>query len=374
MSNIGIRLVLACAFSLVLLGCPSSEPTEGFCAPDCVGKICGDNGCGGSCGVCQAGQTCAGGACISAQDAWEFELRIDEDAGQEAICESLGEQWIALLDQASTCQGILDCAHLVENMLPCYCAKFVSDATVETDLQQVVDAYADHSCDEGWACGACQWGELPDCVEGQCATVYPECSELQVLYSKALLESRKCSEDSDCDGTEYGALDCHCPVPVVGLDEHEIFDKLVEFWDFQDCPVPGPCDCMDGVPTCTNGVCLLVEQETQEGSKVCDTGDDCVSVSGCACGCFSQPPSPSTPECPCAGPESCVCYDGECAQPTEGSVACAADGDCFALGGCECGCYSVAPVVENSPGAPRCECETPVGCSCADSECKAIWE
>lgn len=29
------------------------------CSPDCTGKVCGDDGCGGSCGACEAGQGCA---------------------------------------------------------------------------------------------------------------------------------------------------------------------------------------------------------------------------------------------------------------------------------------------------------------------------
>jgi alkaline phosphatase len=33
------------------------------CTPNCAGKDCGDNGCGGSCGTCQTGQTCTSGLC-----------------------------------------------------------------------------------------------------------------------------------------------------------------------------------------------------------------------------------------------------------------------------------------------------------------------
>ncbi|MHB8903612.1 MAG: hypothetical protein ACYC40_00720, partial [Patescibacteria group bacterium] len=34
------------------------------CAPNCVGKTCGDNGCGGSCGTCSGGTICsASGTC-----------------------------------------------------------------------------------------------------------------------------------------------------------------------------------------------------------------------------------------------------------------------------------------------------------------------
>jgi len=38
----------------------------GGCTPDCIGKQCGDNGCGGSCGRCSsAGEICPGGVCVS---------------------------------------------------------------------------------------------------------------------------------------------------------------------------------------------------------------------------------------------------------------------------------------------------------------------
>jgi hypothetical protein len=33
------------------------------CGPNCAGKSCGDDGCGGACGICTGGQTCQGGAC-----------------------------------------------------------------------------------------------------------------------------------------------------------------------------------------------------------------------------------------------------------------------------------------------------------------------
>jgi hypothetical protein len=33
------------------------------CVPNCLGKVCGDNGCGGSCGTCPAGETCVSGQC-----------------------------------------------------------------------------------------------------------------------------------------------------------------------------------------------------------------------------------------------------------------------------------------------------------------------
>ncbi|MFA6376557.1 MAG: hypothetical protein WCX69_04130, partial [Candidatus Paceibacterota bacterium] len=35
------------------------------CAPNCVGKVCGSDGCGGFCGTCASDKTCANGACVS---------------------------------------------------------------------------------------------------------------------------------------------------------------------------------------------------------------------------------------------------------------------------------------------------------------------
>jgi hypothetical protein len=42
--------------------------TCGACTPSCSGKVCGDNGCGGSCGSCPSGEVCSAGACTTALD------------------------------------------------------------------------------------------------------------------------------------------------------------------------------------------------------------------------------------------------------------------------------------------------------------------
>jgi hypothetical protein len=34
------------------------------CTPSCTGKVCGDNGCGGSCGTCNSGYTCNLNQCV----------------------------------------------------------------------------------------------------------------------------------------------------------------------------------------------------------------------------------------------------------------------------------------------------------------------
>ena len=41
--------------------CPSNHPspTRKPCIPDCRGRACGDDGCGGACGSCSPGQGCS---------------------------------------------------------------------------------------------------------------------------------------------------------------------------------------------------------------------------------------------------------------------------------------------------------------------------
>ena len=43
--------------------CNASGLCSAGCAPKCEGLVCGDDGCGGSCGTCAADQTCAAGQC-----------------------------------------------------------------------------------------------------------------------------------------------------------------------------------------------------------------------------------------------------------------------------------------------------------------------
>ena len=57
-----------------------------LCAPDCTNKHCGDDGCGGSCGTCPTGETCAAnGQCLCAPDCAGKECG-DDGCGGECDC------------------------------------------------------------------------------------------------------------------------------------------------------------------------------------------------------------------------------------------------------------------------------------------------
>lgn len=43
--------------------CKNGQCISPNCTPNCTGKVCGDNGCGGSCGTCASGSVCENGSC-----------------------------------------------------------------------------------------------------------------------------------------------------------------------------------------------------------------------------------------------------------------------------------------------------------------------
>jgi len=47
-----------------------SGPDATTCVPRCSGAVCGDNGCGGSCGTCGQGFDCVGGQCEIGPGTW----------------------------------------------------------------------------------------------------------------------------------------------------------------------------------------------------------------------------------------------------------------------------------------------------------------
>jgi hypothetical protein len=67
-------LLLGLALFLLGSGCGGTETTHGkSCKPACGDRLCGDDGCGGSCGSCQPWQTCSAAVCtIDPTSTWDL--------------------------------------------------------------------------------------------------------------------------------------------------------------------------------------------------------------------------------------------------------------------------------------------------------------
>jgi len=56
------------------------------CVPSCIGKECGEDGCGGWCGFCEEGWDCDNGQCVCIPDCSEKECGPDQCSGLCGIC------------------------------------------------------------------------------------------------------------------------------------------------------------------------------------------------------------------------------------------------------------------------------------------------
>jgi hypothetical protein len=63
----------------------------GACVTSCAGKVCGDDGCGGSCGSCAANQSCVAGACVDNPITSPTNLALSHTANNKGFTVS----WIA---------------------------------------------------------------------------------------------------------------------------------------------------------------------------------------------------------------------------------------------------------------------------------------
>jgi hypothetical protein len=78
--------------------------SECICLPNCLGKECGDDGCGGSCGECEAGFACSqGGKCKCQPDCSGKDCGDDGCGGDCGICLP------PLFCDAGSCACIPDC-------------------------------------------------------------------------------------------------------------------------------------------------------------------------------------------------------------------------------------------------------------------------
>ena len=70
------------------------------CVPNCDGKVCGEDGCGGTCGICADNENCQSGQCVTDDETW-----IDSSSGLTWQVEPTGGSMNWSKAQ-SHCQGL----------------------------------------------------------------------------------------------------------------------------------------------------------------------------------------------------------------------------------------------------------------------------
>ncbi len=262
----------------------------------CVGKSCGDDGCGGECGDCSQLCDCTEEfvcdcGCPAEGECLEGETKCNDDATgvltcelMDAPCEHLSV-WPAM---ALDCPGGSVCVDADCCILECEGKEC-----------------GDDGC--GGECGDCAPGDT--CVDGLCFGCLPQC------------EGKECGPDT-CGGS---CGDCGAGWSCNGSGCQ--WDGACEGLDGQPCVDPDPC-MLDA--TCNNGICAGFAG--CDDSNACTT-DSCVDGVGCqhveiACDdgnqCTDDYCDPVLVEC-VFDPLDGACDDGN---------PCTADDECFGEDGC----------------------------------------
>jgi uncharacterized protein (TIGR03382 family) len=273
------------------------------CLPDCGGKVCGDDGCGGSCGACSDGNVCTddgceSGACVytpNAQPCEEGDECSVNDACAGGVCVP---------------GGPMDC----DDQNPC--------------------------TDDGCTNGGCYWDENQagcddddpctvddQCIQGGCAPGNPMgCDDLN-----------PCTDDACVDG------ECVHSPNASPCDDGDGCTQI-DACSGGICVGSGAPDCADGnactLDLCSGGACTHPPQ-----AGACDDGDGCTVGDYCADGtCSAGLPMDCDDANPCTL-DGCVF--GSCLSQPDDLIPCD-DGD-----GCTIGDFC---------GGASCQAGDPMDC------------
>ena len=172
------------------------------CNPQCEGKDCGADGCGGSCGECCDEQTCLNGQCLGGPGC---------EPNDEAGCGGCAcEECVCTMDPYC-CQVLWDDYCVTECMDQCGGCGATPDCEGK-------DCGADGcggscgECDAGWTCNE----------DGECVDVcYPACDGKECGSDGCFGSCGECEEDAACeDGI------CNKPCSGVGFEGCCVYDEL----------------------------------------------------------------------------------------------------------------------------------------------------
>ncbi|MFK8003175.1 MAG: hypothetical protein AB8H86_26635 [Polyangiales bacterium] len=181
------------------------------CAPSCGDAVCGDNGCGGSCGTCGVGEACSEGRCVSgcAPRCSGRECGADGCGGTCGTCGG-GENCAD-----GSCVGVCtpDCSGRECGSDGCggscgRCGSRESCSDSGSCVANCVPSCSGRDCGSdgcGGSCGRCSGSESCEggsCVGASCGTGGP------------------CTAPAECSSVSTGGERCSC----FGDDERYIFD------------------------------------------------------------------------------------------------------------------------------------------------------
>ena len=331
------------------------------CAPHCGGKVCGDDGCGGSCGTCPAGCECRYGGCECCEDA----------CPTEGLRECLGSAWRQCGDfDADPCLEWGD-------KKPC------GGGGCDSATGQCVgcaEACADLACGAVMACdcGGC-FGCADRCVEHACVPtehVAAECHEGDLEWADSCGDwEGDLAEDCACGCAQGACLPAICTAGDArcnGSAREACDEDGCDWSELENCG----CGCVSGA--CTAAVCAAGERRCAgDEVEVCEEGGcGWGALESCDCGCEAGACA-EVVAC-AAGAERCVasvhevCAADGCGWDAEDTCPCGCEGEACAEAACEEGALRCADGAVERCGVGGCEWALFETCEhgCEDGACQ----
>jgi len=168
------------------------------CVPDCDGKSCGDNGCGGSCGTCDDANPCTDDLCLDGGACSHPAINPGQGCVVPGICSGICQAGICTEAAVELCNGQDDdCDNQVD----------------EGDI-----------CQPGWSCVDGECVEECSAVNGGwtawgCGDCNAECGGGQQICSRACTNPGPSCGGAPCAGDDTEILTCNtqpCCDPVNG--------------------------------------------------------------------------------------------------------------------------------------------------------------
>ena len=219
-------------------------PLDCACVPDCEGKECGDDGCGGSCGGCWDGNSCTQDLCLQSGDCTYPDEPTGTPCTSEGLCFGGCQEGSCVEAANEVCDGEdNDCDQLTDEGFPDFDEDGKADCVDEDDDN---DGHADEDDCEPLESG------VPSCEGKECGD--DGCGD----------ECGKCVEAAAC----HQGLCVLCPNGA--CDPEETCCTCAD--DCGQCCGNGQCDCDEDVCACS-----------QDCGSPCD-GKDC-GPDGCGGSC-----------------------------------------------------------------------------------------
>ena len=336
----------------------SGVVVDDSCVPNCSGKDCGDDGCGGSCGSCSSGQTCSSGQCVDTcvpESDSVFCDRNNADCGSFSGSDNCG---VSRTVNCGSCPSGQSCSN----------GQCVCTPTTCSSLGYSCGSHSD-GCGGTLNCGSCPSGQV--CSSGVCAdSCVPESDS--VFCSRNDVACGSFSGSDNCDVSR--TVNCGSCASGEDCVEGVCVEPCVPDCSEKECGddgCGGSCGSCDSDLFCSNNMC--VEECTPDCSGMdcgddgcggscgsCDSGETCtsnkcvctpVTCSGLGFNCGPLPDGCGTTlNCgSCGSGKTCVagfCVD-DCVPDCSG-MDCGDDGCGGSCGSCASGCSCISGVCDCS--------------------------